>query len=137
MLDYLHSRLDARDLSGEEALALLSAVHEDLSKSETSDRQLYQNYSKFMESLQTTMPDIHEYVVSAWQGQHDAQTTSASRPEADAAWDDSEGDEDQRPQPTTTGSVDQIRTQVAGDETAEANEDSEVGEGEAEEGEEE
>ena len=66
MLDYLQSRLAARDLSGEEALAMLSAVHQELTNPTTADRGLYQKYSGFMEALQAQMPEIHAYVVSAW-----------------------------------------------------------------------
>ena len=66
MLDYLQSRLAARDLSAEEALAMLGAVHEELNNPANADRGVYQRYSEFMESLRTEMPDVHDYVVSAW-----------------------------------------------------------------------
>ena len=66
MLDYLQSRLAARDLSAEEALAMLGAVHEELNNPASADRGVYQRYSEFMESLRTEMPDVHDYVVSAW-----------------------------------------------------------------------
>ena len=66
MLDYLQGRLAARDLSAEEALALLGAVHEELNNPANADRGVYQRYSEFMESLRTEMPDVHDYVVSAW-----------------------------------------------------------------------
>jgi hypothetical protein len=66
MLDYLQSRLAARDLSAEEALAMLGAVHEELNNPANADRGAYQRYSEFMESLRTEMPDVHDYVVSAW-----------------------------------------------------------------------
>jgi len=66
-LDYLQSRLAARDLSAEEALAMLSVVHEELNNPANADRGVYQKYSEFMEALRTEMPEIHNYVVSAWE----------------------------------------------------------------------
>lgn len=66
MLDYLQSHLQARDLSGDEALAMLSAVHAELTKPKDSNRGVYQKYSKFMEALHSEMPDVHDFVVTAW-----------------------------------------------------------------------
>jgi hypothetical protein len=66
MLEYLQSRLDACDLSSEEALALLSAVHEELGHGKSAERSAYEAYSRFMESLRARMPEIHDYVVSSW-----------------------------------------------------------------------
>lgn len=66
VLDYLHSRLEAGDLSPEEALAMLSAVHQQLVQGQIADPRIYQSYTHFMESLHSEMPDIHDYVVSAW-----------------------------------------------------------------------
>ena len=66
MLDYLQSHLAARDLSAEEALAMLGAVHEELNNPAHADPGVYQRYSEFMESLRTEMPAVHDYVVSAW-----------------------------------------------------------------------
>jgi len=80
MLDYLQSRLAARDLSGEEALALLGAVHKELTNPVTADRGLYQKYSGFMEALQAQMPEIHAYVVSAWK-QHAEDKSEADQPD--------------------------------------------------------
>ena len=69
MLDYLQSRLAARDLSAEEALAMLGAVHEELNNPGSVDRAVYQKYSEFMEALRTEMPDVHDYVIVAWEQQ--------------------------------------------------------------------
>lgn len=66
-LDYLQSRLAERDLSPAEALAMLSAVHEELNNPAKVDRGVYQQYSRFMEALRTEMPEVHSYVVSAWE----------------------------------------------------------------------
>ncbi len=66
ILDYIQTRLRARDLSGPEALALISAVHRQLGRSAAPDAGVYQSYSKVMESLRQSLPDVHEFVVSAW-----------------------------------------------------------------------
>src|SRR5512138_1603745 len=64
-LDYLWGRLQDRDLSEDEALALLSAVHSELS-SRRADPKMYFAYSRFMESLSKDMPVVHDYVVANW-----------------------------------------------------------------------
>ena len=66
MLDYLQSHLQARDLSRNEALAMLGAVHAELTDPKDSNRGVYQKYSQFMEALHSEMPDVHDFVVSAW-----------------------------------------------------------------------
>ncbi len=66
MLDYLQSHLQARDLSRDETLAMLSAVHAELTNPKDSNRGIYQKYSQFMEALHSEMPDVHDFVVSAW-----------------------------------------------------------------------
>ena len=66
MLDYLRSHLAAGNLSAEEALAMVGAIHEELTDPTKTDRGLYQDYSEFMESLRTQMPQVHDYIVSAW-----------------------------------------------------------------------
>jgi len=65
MLNYLQSRLEAGDLSSEEALAMLSAVHEVLGEGK-ADRNLYEAYSYFMGNLKASMPEVYEYVFAAW-----------------------------------------------------------------------
>ena len=86
MLDYLQGRLAARDFSAEEALAMLGAVHEELSNSGTVvNCAVYQKYSEFMEALRTEMPDVHDYVVSAWEqrGQNNAEADDQDEREDD------------------------------------------------------
>ncbi|MCL4530295.1 MAG: hypothetical protein M1282_12880, partial [Chloroflexi bacterium] len=89
ILDYLQSRLDARDLSSEEALAMLGAVHEELSRGQPEDRSIYRDYSGFMEALHDEMPDVHDYVVSAW-AERGVKDTSQETDSDDAA-DEGEG----------------------------------------------
>ena len=83
MLDYLQSRLAARDLSAEEALAMLGAVHQELNNPANVDRAMYQKYSEFMESLRTEMPDVHDYVVSAWGQRGENKDTTDKEDERD------------------------------------------------------
>lgn len=71
MLDYLQSKLEAHDLSSEEALALLSALHEELSRAKAADPRVYQAYSRFMDSLQKAMPKVYKQVVSTWDRSRD------------------------------------------------------------------
>ncbi len=84
-LDYLQSRLAARDLSTEEALAMLGAVHEELNNPANVDRVVYQKYSEFMEALRVEMPEVHDYVVSAWKqrGENSAKMYKADEHEED------------------------------------------------------
>src|ERR1700690_2127594 len=80
MLDYLQSRLAARDLSADEALAMLGAVHQELNNPANADRAAYQKYSEFMESLKVEMPDVHDYVVSAWEQRGENKDDKADEP---------------------------------------------------------
>ncbi len=66
ILNYFLSQLQAGDLSSEEALAMLSAVHADLGKGSLADPTVYQSYSSAMKSLQQLMPKVYDYVVSTW-----------------------------------------------------------------------
>ncbi len=65
-LDYLWGRLQDRDLSGEEALALLSVVHRQLGAERAGDPRVYFAYTRFMESLSRELPLVHDYVVAPW-----------------------------------------------------------------------
>ena len=96
MLEYLQSRLVARDLSADEALAMLSAVHEELNDPANMDRGVYQKYSEFMETLRTEMPDVHAYVVSAWERR--GENREKAHEEVERTDDDVEGDELSGPQ---------------------------------------
>ncbi len=65
-LEYLWGRLQDRDLSGEEALALLSVIHRQLGSERADDPKVYFAYTRFMESLSREMPLVHDYVVARW-----------------------------------------------------------------------
>lgn len=66
ILNYILSRLQEGDLSSEEALAILSAVHADLGKGSSANPKIYQSYTSVMKSLQQSMPEVYDYVVSTW-----------------------------------------------------------------------
>jgi hypothetical protein len=81
-LQYLWSRLQSRDLTGAEALAMLGALHHDLGQSKAQEPKVYCAYSRFMESLDKQMPAVHHYVVAAWTENRYArrQQITAARP---------------------------------------------------------
>ena len=66
ILDYLFSKLEANDLLPDEALAMLSAVHEEVGEGSGTDPKVYQSYNGFMKLLDREKPEVYEYVVSAW-----------------------------------------------------------------------
>jgi len=66
ILDFLLSKLEANNLSPDEALAMLSAVHEELGEGSGTDPKVYQSYNGLMKLLQREKPEVYEYVVSAW-----------------------------------------------------------------------
>ncbi len=66
ILELLFSKLEANDLSMDEALAMLSAVHNELGQRAVSDSKVYQSYAGFMKLLQHEKPDVYDYVVSSW-----------------------------------------------------------------------
>ena len=84
VLQYLQSRLDGRDLSPDEALALLSALHEQLGRSEAGDPRMYASYGRFMSALEQEMPDVHRYVVTKWAESRHPKGRVAGAP--DATW---------------------------------------------------
>ncbi len=69
-LGYLWQRLQARDLSGQEALAVLGALHEELGRAEWRNPRLYASYGQFIEALRHDMPEVHQYVLSKWGESH-------------------------------------------------------------------
>jgi hypothetical protein len=82
-IHYLWGRLQDRDLSQDEALALLSAVHQRLSMRGGGEPGAYFAYTRFMESLSHEMPVIHDYVVAHWiesrrTGRREAKASAAS-----------------------------------------------------------
>jgi hypothetical protein len=65
-LELLFSKIGANDLSADEALAMLSAVHNELGQGAATDIKVYQLYASFMKLLQNEKPDIYDHVVSSW-----------------------------------------------------------------------
>jgi hypothetical protein len=66
ILDFLLSKLEVNDLSPDEALAMLSAVHGELDEGVTKDPKTFKSYKDFMVFLQRERPEIYNHVVSAW-----------------------------------------------------------------------
>ena len=75
LLNYFFSRLQACDISLEEALAIMSAVYADLGKRSSTGPRLYQLYSGAMKSLQHSIPDVYDYVVSTWNRRNKSEST--------------------------------------------------------------
>ncbi len=91
ILNYFLSRLQAGDLSSEEALAMLSAIHADLGKGSLADPRVYQSYSSTMKSLQQSMPKVYEYVVSTWS--REKKSESLDRESQDTSFEEVDMDE--------------------------------------------
>jgi hypothetical protein len=66
ILDFLLSKIEANDLSPEEALAMISAVHEEMTEGTPADPKVFQSYNNFMKFLEREKPDIFEFVASNW-----------------------------------------------------------------------
>ncbi len=125
MLDYLSARLSAGDLTPDEALAMLGAIHEGLSSGDVADRSMYQQYSEIMRSLSQTMPEVHDFVVSEWSKR------IGKEPIRTDFWDEP-GDEEE----VTKSEAEKARTQieaVGGTEEVEAEEEEAEGEEDQEE----
>jgi len=69
-MSLFQSLLDSHELTQDEALALLGAIHADLRQSQGQDGTIYARYARVMESLHSEMPDVHQYVVANWQMPH-------------------------------------------------------------------
>jgi hypothetical protein len=65
-LELLFSKIKANDLSADEALAMLSAVHKELGQGAVIDTKVYQLYASFMKLLQHEKPDLFDHIVSSW-----------------------------------------------------------------------
>src|SRR6266545_5518127 len=65
-LDLFQSLLDSKDLTFEEALALLSAVHAELEQPKAHPSSMYIHYAEMVESLHQQMPEVHDQVVNVW-----------------------------------------------------------------------
>jgi hypothetical protein len=81
ILNYFLSRLQAGDLSSEEALAIMSAVHADLGRGSPVDPRIYQSYSTAMKSLEQAMPDVYDYVVTTWSREKKTEISDRDQPD--------------------------------------------------------
>jgi hypothetical protein len=106
-LQYLWSRLQNRDLSETEALAVLGALHHELGQSKAQEPKVYSSYSHFMASLDHEMPTVHHYVVAAWtENRYARKRQVLSTPTVEPVDDIPEPSPDEEATPTTpTASV--------------------------------
>jgi hypothetical protein len=65
-MDYLWRRVQVRDLTGPEALALVSALHNQLAGGKVREAGVYSSYSHLLRALELGMPEIHSYILSNW-----------------------------------------------------------------------
>ena len=65
-LDLFQSLLDTKDLTFDEALALLSAVHVELEKPKAHPSSIYMRYAESMEAFHQQLPEVHDQVVHTW-----------------------------------------------------------------------
>jgi hypothetical protein len=75
MLELLFSKIEADDLSADEALAMLSAVHKELGQRAGTDTKAFQLYASFMKLLQKEKPDVYNHVVSSWNQRNKAESS--------------------------------------------------------------
>ena len=85
-LELLFSKIEENDLSPDEALAMLSAVHNELGQEAAADTNVYQLYASFMKLLQHEKPDIYDHVVSSWNQRIKAESSKKED------WDDNIGE---------------------------------------------
>jgi hypothetical protein len=71
ILDFLLSKIEVNDLSQEEALAMLSAVHEEMTEKGGNDPKIFQSYNNFMKFLEREKPELFEFVVANWKDKKD------------------------------------------------------------------
>jgi hypothetical protein len=71
-LDWFQSLLDTKELTFEEALALLSAVHVELEKPKAHPSSMYMRYAEAIEIFHQQMPEVHDQVVDAWRAKRKA-----------------------------------------------------------------
>ena len=101
ILNYFLSRLHEGDLSSEEALAILGAVHAELGKGSFANPKIYKLYTSAMKSLQQSMPHVYDYVVSSWSREKNSESKSHEVPDTDS----DEGDiEELNPKNNESGS---------------------------------
>jgi hypothetical protein len=66
-LNLLQSLLDSKDLTSNQALALLTAIRNDLEQPQRGSSSTYRQYGAVIEALHKQMPEIYEQAVHAWQ----------------------------------------------------------------------
>ena len=65
-LDLFQSLLDSKDLTFDQALALLRTIRADLENPKANRSSVYVRYGQLMESLHKQMPEVYEQVANAW-----------------------------------------------------------------------
>ncbi len=65
-LDLFQSLLDSKDLTSDEALALLNSIHRELQHPQEHKSSMHIRYAEAMESLRKQMPEIHEQILNSW-----------------------------------------------------------------------
>jgi hypothetical protein len=66
-LNLLQSLLDSKDLTVDQANALLHVIRVELERPGEGGAPLYRRYAEVMESLHKQMPEVYDQVVRAWQ----------------------------------------------------------------------
>jgi len=142
-ISQFESLLQAHDLNGDEALALLKSIHTDLEQPQGHDHTVYASYAHMLEALHHEMPNVHQHVLANWQTPKHADTEEESVDDEVEEAESDEGEsearnEDKRNQEDVKESeAEETEVEEAEEEESEAEEESEE-EGEEEgEGEEE
>jgi X-linked retinitis pigmentosa GTPase regulator len=65
-LDLFQSLLDSKDLTFDQALALLRTIRADLENPKANRSSVYVRYGQLMESLHKQLPEVYEQVANAW-----------------------------------------------------------------------
>ncbi len=76
-LDLFQSLLDSKDLTSDQALALLNIIRPELEKPQRQGRSIYRQYARVMGSLHEQMPEVYEKVLSLWQPKQERQPVEA------------------------------------------------------------
>lgn len=94
-LSLFQSLLDSRDLTADQAFALLHTIRLELETPQAHRSMAYTRYGQVMESLHREMPDVYEQLVNAWKTkrgivQVQERTTAESTPaeESERFWDE-------------------------------------------------
>ena len=65
-LSFFQSLLDSRDLTADQAFALLNTIRLELETPQSHKSIAYTRYGQVMESLHREMPEVYEQIVNAW-----------------------------------------------------------------------